>query len=110
MMTREEVLSEMEADYKLMNEEERAGVLFTEEGQDWSPTLLIQAVRDNTEFGQKYVKSWSQNKEARKQIDEFFAALLGGGPLPEGVEVLSLDELSLEEEDEETETDPSDQN
>lgn len=78
-MTREQVLAEMEADYELMTDEERNGVLFNHEGKDWTPALLIQEVRDNTEYGQGYVQSWSLNREQQAGIEDLLAALLGGG-------------------------------
>lgn len=70
MMTREEVLAQMEASYETMQPEDRNEVLFSEGGTDYSPTLLLQAVRDNTEFGQKYVTSWSVNQDsiAREKV------------------------------------------
>jgi len=78
-MTREQVLAEMEADFEQMTEEDRSGVLFSDSGTDWTPNLLIQAVRDNTEFGQNYVKSWSANREQQAGLEDLLAALLGGG-------------------------------
>jgi len=78
-MTREQVLAEMEADFEQMTEEDRNGVLFSDSGTDWTPSLLIQSVRDNTEFGQNYVKSWSANREQQAGLEDLLAALLGGG-------------------------------
>jgi hypothetical protein len=78
-MTREQVLAEMEADFEVMTQEERDGVLFTDSGTDWTPNLLIQAVRDNTEFGQQYVTSWSVNKEQKAGLMDLLTQLLGGG-------------------------------
>lgn len=79
-MTREQVLAEMEASYEQMDEEIRSEVLFTEQGQDWTPTLLLQEVRDNTDFGNLYVEKWSQNKDAQAgSLEALLAALLGGG-------------------------------
>ena len=79
-MTREEVLAEMEASYAQMSEEIRSEVLFNEQGKDWTPTLLLQEVRDNTDFGNLYVEKWSQNKEAQAGgLEALLAMLLGGG-------------------------------
>jgi hypothetical protein len=78
MMTREEVLAEMEASFATMPEDIKTEVLFTEAGKDWTPTLLLEEVRNDTEMGQKYVKSWSANKEARAALLDIFDLLLGG--------------------------------
>lgn len=77
-MTREEVLAEMEASFQEMTEEEKTGVLFHEEGTDWTPTLLLEAVRNDTEFGQKYAQTWAANKDANAFLDSLLAQLLGG--------------------------------
>jgi hypothetical protein len=79
-MTREQVLAEMEADFELMTSEDRNSFLFTHEGKDWTPALLIQEVRDNTAYGQSYVQSWSANRDQQGQLEQLLAALLGGGP------------------------------
>src|SRR5258706_12515669 len=78
-MTREQVLAEMESSYNEMTEEEQNGVLFSDLGVDWTPTLLLAEVRGNTEIGQKYVQSWSDNKASNAGLEELLAALLGGG-------------------------------
>ncbi len=78
-MTREQVLAEMEASYELMEEKTRSEVLFTEQGTDWTPTLLLAEVRNDTDFGRLYVEKWSQNKEANVGLEQLLAALLGGG-------------------------------
>lgn len=77
-MTREQVLTQMEADYELMTEEERNDVLFNDSGIDWTPTLLITAVRDDTEFGKLYVQSWSRNQEEQAGLRDLLAQLLSG--------------------------------
>jgi hypothetical protein len=78
-MTREQVLEEMEADYEKMTEEERGETLFVHEGQNCSPTFLITEVRNSTQFGLEYVKSWSANRESQAGLEDLLAALLGGG-------------------------------
>jgi hypothetical protein len=82
-MTREQVLAEMEESFNTdLDEKTRTSVLFSDGGQEWTPALLLEAVRDNTEMGQRYVKQWEQNKIANAQVDELLAMLLGGGPQP----------------------------
>jgi hypothetical protein len=93
MMTREEVLAEMEADFAIMNEEEKNMFLFTHEDQDWTPNKLIVEVRNSTPFGLLYVEQWSANKQARVSLDQLLALLMGAP----GVEVI---DLTLEEDDE----------
>jgi hypothetical protein len=78
-MTHEEVLAEMEASFSEMTEEERTSVLFSDQGTDWTPTLLLAEVRGNTETGQKYVKSWADNKDSNLLLESLLASLLGGG-------------------------------
>lgn len=77
-MTREQVLAEMEADFEQMTAEQRTEILFTEGDKGWSPALLIEEVRNNTETGQQYVKNWSDNKDANALLDGLLAQLLGG--------------------------------
>jgi hypothetical protein len=77
-MTREQVLAEMEASFAEMTEQEQTEVLFSDGGIDWSPTLLLAEVRGDTDIGKKYVKSWSDNKEANAGLESLLAALLGG--------------------------------
>ncbi len=77
-MTREQVLAEMEASFNEMTEEEKTGTLFTEGDKNWSPALLLEEVRNNTEIGQQYVLNWSDNKEANMMLDELLAGLLDG--------------------------------
>lgn len=78
-MTREQVLAQMEADYnEVMTEEERNEVLFTDSGIDWTPTLLIEAVRNDTDFGKQYVESWARNQEQQAGLQDLLAALLSG--------------------------------
>lgn len=79
-MTREQVLAEMEASYEQMPEETRNRVLYTEQGTDWTPTLLLAEVRNDTEYGKLYVQSWAAKKEADGQLLQLLQALLGGGP------------------------------
>lgn len=76
--TREQVLAEMEASYAQMPEETRSKVLFTENGTDWTPTLLLAEVRNDTEYGQLYVKSWAAKKESDAALMGLLQALLGG--------------------------------
>jgi len=78
-MTRDEVLAEMEASYQEMTDEEKDGFLFSEQGTDWTPTLLLEAVRSDTDFGKLYVESWAANKQRTALLDDLLAALLGGG-------------------------------
>jgi len=78
-MTREQVLAEMEASFNEMTEEEQTSVLFTDGGVDWTPTLLLAEVRHDTETGQKYVKSWDDNKQSNALLESLLASLLGGG-------------------------------
>lgn len=78
-MTREEVLAEMEADFAQMTDEEKNGVLFRDADKDWTPALLIEEVRNATEYGVKYAESWSLNKEQNSLLDGLLAALLGDG-------------------------------
>lgn len=81
-MTREQVLAQMESDFNdVMTDEERNEVLFNEEGIDWTPTLLIEAVRNDTDFGKRYVESWSRNQEQQAGLQDLLAALLGGGAM-----------------------------
>src|SRR5665213_954711 len=60
MMTREEVLASMEASFKEMSQEQQTATFFTEDGKDWSPALLLEEVRNDTEIGKKYVVKWSE--------------------------------------------------
>jgi len=70
MMTREEVLAEMEADFKFMTVEEQEEPFFADtDGKELSPKDLIEAVRNDTEFGKQYVRAWSDNKEAMAFYD-----------------------------------------
>ena len=78
-MTREQVLAQMESDYELMTDDVRNGVLYHEDGVDWTPTLLIAEVRNDTEYGKKYVQSWSQNQEDKDALRKLLAFVLGGG-------------------------------
>lgn len=78
-MTREQVLAEMESSFAEMSEQEQNEVLFSDGGVDWSPSLLLAEVRGDTEIGQKYVKSWSDNKESNALLESLLASLLGGG-------------------------------
>ena len=96
MMTREEVLAEMESSYAEMTPEEQNSVVTADDnGKEYTPTMLLQEVRGDTEVGKLYVQAWSQNKDARADMEKIIAALMGGGPVPPGmgVKVLSLDEL-----------------
>jgi len=77
-MTREQVLAEMEASYEQMTVEQRDEVLFNERGQDWTPTLLLQEVRNDTEYGKLYVESWGRKKEEDAFLLDLLSALLGG--------------------------------
>jgi|SRR5579885_908734 len=78
-MTREQVLAQMEQDFNdVMTDAERNEVLFTEEGIDWTPTLLIEAVRNDTDFGKRYVESWSRHQEQQAGLQDLLAALLSG--------------------------------
>lgn len=79
MMTQEQVLAQMEESYATMPEDMKTQVLFTEQGTDWTPTLLLQAVRDNTEFGQLYARSWAHDKEDKAALLSLLDALLGPG-------------------------------
>lgn len=78
-MTREQVLAEMEASFAEMTEVEQNEVLFSDLGRDWTPTALLAEVRGDTEIGQNYVKSWSDNKEKNVLLESLLASLLGGG-------------------------------
>ena len=75
MMTREQVLAEMEASFADMPEDLKTQVLYNERGTDWTPALLLEEVRNDTEYGKLYVESWSKNKELRAK-DGLLAALL----------------------------------
>jgi hypothetical protein len=77
-MTREQVLAQMEADYEIMPDEIRNKVLFTEEGVDYTPTLLIAEVRNDTDFGKRYVQSWARNVEEQSALFDLLGVLLGG--------------------------------
>jgi hypothetical protein len=77
-MTREQVLAEMESSFAEMTEEEQNEVLFNDLGRDWSPVALLAEVRNDTEIGQNYVKSWSDNKEKNSLLESLLASLLGG--------------------------------
>lgn len=79
-MTREQVLAQMEEDYAQMDEEFRNEVLFTERDINWTPTLLIEEVRNDTEYGKLYVQSWSRAAEERALLDGLLSALLGDNP------------------------------
>lgn len=76
-MTREQVLAEMEASYEKMPQETRDKVLFNEQGRDWTPTLLLEEVRNDTEYGKLYVESWSRKKEEDDLLLQLLASLLG---------------------------------
>lgn len=78
-MTREQVLAQMEASYEKMPQDIRDKVLYNEMGQDWTPTLLLAEVRNDTEYGKLYVKSWAQEQESRAALEGLLAALLGEG-------------------------------
>ena len=81
-MTRDQVLAEMQASYEQMTDEQRNEVLFNEQGRDWTPTLLLAEVQNDTEYGKLYVKAWGLNKEKIAQEDallgDLLLALLGG--------------------------------
>ena len=87
-MTRDEVLAEMTASYERMTEDQRNEVLFNERGQDWTPTLLLAEVQNDTEYGKLYVESWGIKKEEDELLLKLFAALLGGGG-PDGGELMT---------------------
>lgn len=76
-MTREQVLAQMEASYEKMPQDIRDKVLFHEKGQDWTPTLLLAEVRNDTEYGKLYVESWAREQEERQLLEGLLAALLG---------------------------------
>ncbi len=81
-MTREQVLAQMEADYALMTPDFREEALFVEDGIEWTPTKLITEVRNDSDYGKKYVQSWSQHQENLQKDNEILdllTALLGGG-------------------------------
>ena|SRR5271157_484180 len=77
MMTREEVLTEMEASFETMPEELKTSVLFNYADQDWTPTSLLEAVRSGSEMGLKYADSWAQNKADQQALLDMLDALLG---------------------------------
>jgi hypothetical protein len=78
-MTRDEVLAEMRASFELMTDKQKNEVLFNEQGQDWTPTLLLAEVQNETEYGKLYVQAWSRNKEKILMEDLLFALLTGQG-------------------------------
>jgi len=78
-MTREQVLAEMEEGFTQMSEEDKTTVLFSYEDKDWSPNLLLEEVRQDTDFGKKYVEEWSRNKEDRMALESLLDTLLGAG-------------------------------
>ena len=78
-MTRDQVLAQMESSFAEMSEDQQNEVLFTDGGVDWTPTLLLTEVRGDTEIGQKYVQSWSDNQEKNSLLESLLASLLGGG-------------------------------
>lgn len=59
-MTREEVLAQMESSFKEMTPTQQTTSFFSEEGKDWSPALLLEEVRNDTEMGKRYVAQWSK--------------------------------------------------
>lgn len=77
MMTQEEVLAQMESSFAEMPEDIKTTVLFTENGTDWTPTLLLEAVRNDTEFGRLYAKSWAVDKEEKSALLSLLDAILG---------------------------------
>jgi hypothetical protein len=78
-MTRDQVLAEMRASYELMTDEQRNEVLFNEQGQDWTPTLLLAEVQNETEYGKLYVQAWGRNKDKMLMEDLLLALLTGQG-------------------------------
>ena len=69
-MTREEVLAEMEEDFRFMTTEEQETPFFAAaDGKDLSPKNLIEEVRNDTELGKQYVQAWSDNREAMAFYD-----------------------------------------
>ncbi len=76
-MTREEVLVEMEVSFAEMPEELRTTVLFADGGTNWTPTLLLEEVRKDTEIGKRYVQSWADHKEGDENLLALLDALLG---------------------------------
>lgn len=60
MMTRAEVLAQMESSFKEMTPAQQTTPFFTEDGKDWSPALLLEEVRNDTEMGKRYVAQWSK--------------------------------------------------
>ncbi len=78
-MTRDQVLAEMQASYELMSVEQRNEVLFNEQGRDWTPTLLLEEVRNETEYGKLYVQAWGRNKDKILMEDLLLALLTGQG-------------------------------
>lgn len=81
-MTHEQVLAEMEESFGQMQDETKTTVLFRENDQDWTPTLLLEEVRTGTEMGLRYAKLWEQNGESNAMLDALLEQLLGGGPQP----------------------------
>lgn len=81
-MTHEEVLAQMEADYKIMTPEVRETVLFNGEGKDWTPTMLIEEVRSGSEVGHRYTNNWAMSVEEEELLSKLKDILFGDGPLP----------------------------
>ena len=83
MMTREEVLAEMQADFDTMTEEEKSEKLFERDSKMWTPRLLLEEVRNDTEIGKWFMGVWEENKNADAQmqaIESALAQLLGMDP------------------------------
>lgn len=54
------MLAQMESSFSEMTPATQTTPFFTEEGKDWSPALLLEEVRNDTEMGKRYVAQWSK--------------------------------------------------
>jgi hypothetical protein len=79
MMTREEVLAEMEASFAEMPEDMKTEVLFSDGNTDWTPTLLLEEIRNDTEMGKQYVVAWSDRQDMLRILDSILGPVSPNG-------------------------------
>ena len=79
MMTQAQVLVQMEESFGRMKEEDKTRTLFNDGEKDWTPTLMLEEVRGDTERGQKYAKNWAQNQEDIAMLTLLDGILGGAG-------------------------------
>jgi hypothetical protein len=86
MMTREEVLTEMQEGFDHMTPEVRETTILTKDGKNWTPNMIMEAIRNDTEDGQRFAREWSEDRDLQAKEEEdmkmLLDLLLGGAPPP----------------------------